>query len=220
MLENLSNQSDPSEKQPPESRKMLFSPAMMMTVGAIQIEGGLAVFALILGYFLRVPLREKFSFELLDCIRSTFAVLPMVAFCLLIYRLPWRSVTFIRKYMATFYRDFIRHCSVLQLLLISVLAGVGEELFFRGILQTLITRWIGGELRGTIVGILVTALFFGLAHPISKFYVVVCILTGVYLGWLFVQTNNLTIPVIVHAFYDFCIFLYFPRLMKMKKEAL
>ncbi|MDR1492710.1 MAG: CPBP family intramembrane metalloprotease [Planctomycetaceae bacterium] len=214
MPENLSNQSEQSKKQPPNSRSTLFSPAMMMTAGAIQIEGGLAIFALILGYFLRVPLREMFSFELLDCIRSTFAVLPMIAFCLLIYRLPWRSVLFIRKYMATLYRDFIRHCSALQLLLISALAGIGEELLFRGVLQTLVARWCGG-----VIGVLVAALIFGLVHPISKFYVAICILIGAYLGWLFMQTNNLTIPIIVHAFYDFCIFLYLPRLVRAKEES-
>jgi membrane protease YdiL (CAAX protease family) len=142
-----------------------------------------------------------------------------MAFCLLIYRLPWRSVMFIRKYMATLYRDFIRHCSAFQLLLISVLAGIGEELLFRGVLQTLVTRWCGGEMRGIVIGVLVTALIFGLVHPISKFYVVICTLIGAYLGWLFVQTNNLTVPVIVHAFYDFCIFLYLPRLVRLKEES-
>jgi len=219
MSNDSSNQSNDSEKPSPEIRSLPISPAMMMTVGAVQVEGGLVILALILGYFLRVPLRESFSFELLDWIRGTLAVLPMVAFCLLIYRLPWRSVLFIRKYMATLYRDFIRHCSALQLLLISILAGIGEEIFFRGVLQTLITRWCGGEIRGNIIGIIIASMIFGLVHPISKLYVVICVLIGIYLGWLFVQTNNnLTVPVIAHAFYDFCIFLYLPKLVRAKEE--
>jgi len=81
--------------------------------------------------------------------------------------------------------------------LVAMAAGAGEELLFRGFFQT----WgaIGGGVWG---GVALASLLFGLAHPISFAYGAVVALIGAYLGWLKLWTNDLGVPMIVHALYD------------------
>jgi membrane protease YdiL (CAAX protease family) len=49
---------------------------------------------------------------------------------------------------------------------------------------------------------------FGLAHPISTTYAVLASLIGIYLGFLFVATDNLLVPIVTHAAYDFLALVY------------
>lgn len=129
-----------------------------------------------------------------------------------------------------------------ELFVISVCAGVGEELLFRGWLMPAIAgdkagltltgdvdavRWwaTGGYLssvgqfsdihwagfeawwtsidgRWLITGWLVSSLVFGLFHPITKLYIALTAVMGLYFGALLILTGNLLIPITAHALYD------------------
>ena len=194
-----------------------FPPGMLMTIVAVQVEGGLAIAAILTSWFLGFPLLGKLELTSMAFIAGSVAAAPIMLFFGCFFLFPWRSVAFVRRFLKTVYLDFIRHCSVTQLLLISILAGIGEELMFRGVLQGGIAQWIGGT-NGQITGLLVASLAFALAHPISKWYMLICFLVGIYLGLLFLQSDNLLIPIVAHAFYDFCAFLYLPRIVRFKME--
>jgi len=205
---------------PQDSLFRVFSPAMMLTQSAVLVEGGLAVLAIMIAWFADIPLREMFILKPLHFLIAAVAVFPMLMLCRFVYMLPFKMVEFTRRFLHSVYRDFIRHCSVTQLLLVAIMSGIGEELLFRGVLQTTITQWCGGETRGFIIGIAVTSLLFGLAHPINKLYVVLCFVIGIYLGLLFAWSgNNLIVPIIIHAFYNFVVFLAMPRLIGFPSET-
>ena len=70
---------------------------------------------------------------------------------------------------------------------------------FRGVLQTGLV-----EIAGKWPGLIAASIAFGLAHPISKPYVITATLVGIFLGGLFLMTGNLLAPVVAHATYDFC----------------
>ncbi|MCL2348235.1 MAG: CPBP family intramembrane metalloprotease [Planctomycetaceae bacterium] len=194
-----------------------FPPGMLMTIVAVQTEGGLAVAAILISWFLGFPLLGMIEFTSTAFFEGAIAAAPIMLFFGCFFLFPWRSVEFVRRFLKTVYLDFIRHCSVTQLLLISILAGIGEELMFRGVLQTGVAQWIGGT-NGQITGLLIASLAFGLVHPISKWYVLICFLVGIYLGLLFLRSDNLLIPMVAHAFYDFCAFLYLPRIVRFKTK--
>ncbi|MCG8584479.1 MAG: CPBP family intramembrane metalloprotease, partial [Pirellulales bacterium] len=97
-------------------------------------------------------------------------------------------------------------CKLWHFAVISVLAGLGEELLFRALLQSALIDWLG-----VWPGILVAGLLFGLAHPLSRTYIVVAAAIGIYLGWLFAATSNLLVPIIAHALYDFIALVYLSR---------
>ncbi len=77
-----------------------------------------------------------------------------------------------------------------QLLLVSLSAGVGEEILFRGFLQEK-------------TNIYFASVMFGLLHWISFTYAVFATLMGLYLGWLMNHYDSLFVPIVVHALYDF-----------------
>ncbi len=97
--------------------------------------------------------------------------------------------------------------SVLELALISLIAGIGEELLFRGLVQDGLATWLGGTV-GICVGVAASSLVFGLAHALTTTYAVLATLVGVYLGILFLLTGNLLAPIAAHAVYDFLALIY------------
>ncbi|MDX2189620.1 MAG: CPBP family intramembrane glutamic endopeptidase [Bacteroidota bacterium] len=79
------------------------------------------------------------------------------------------------------------------LLVIAIIPAVGEELLFRGMIQNLLNDWW----RNKHVAIWVTAIIFSAIH--FQFYgFLPRMLLGALLGYLFVWTNNLMIPILAH----------------------
>ena len=99
-----------------------------------------------------------------------------------------------------------RRFSILQLAVVSLLAGVCEEVLFRSVVQSGIAETLG---RGW--GLLISAGLFGLAHWITPFYALATTAAGLYLGTLWLLTGNLLTPLLAHALYDFLALVYFLR---------
>src|SRR5690625_4573233 len=89
---------------------------------------------------------------------------------------------------------------------VSVLAGVGEELLFRGVIQT----WLGQQ-TSPVIGLIGASVLFGLTHAVSRSYAVLTAVVGAYLGLLYHWSGNLFIPVVVHALYDWVALHYYLR---------
>jgi membrane protease YdiL (CAAX protease family) len=85
-----------------------------------------------------------------------------------------------------------------QLAAIAVLAGLGEEMLFRGVIQQALQQWLGPW-----TGLLLASLVFGAAHWVSRTYMVFACLMGLYLGSLYWLSEDLLLVAIVHALYDF-----------------
>jgi membrane protease YdiL (CAAX protease family) len=62
-----------------------------------------------------------------------------------------------------------------------------------------------------IIGLLLASFLFGLAHALSKLYFAFAIAVGMFLGWLALQFNDLTAPIIAHGLYDFVALVYLSR---------
>jgi membrane protease YdiL (CAAX protease family) len=89
---------------------------------------------------------------------------------------------------------------------LSVLAGLSEELLFRGSLQPLI-------------GITAASIIFGGLHAITFGYFLLAAAMGFYLGWLLQHTNNLLVPMAVHALYDIFALNLLARIYLREKRA-
>ena len=100
-----------------------------------------------------------------------------------------------------------RQATLTQLAVISLMAGLGEELLFRGVIQGKITQVVGGP-AGNWVGAIVAALLFGLAHSVSLTYAILAALIGLYLSWTWLATGNLLVPIAAHTVYDFVALVY------------
>jgi len=93
--------------------------------------------------------------------------------------------------------------SVAGLAALAIVAGVSEEILFRGVIQPGLSRWMPAGFA-----LLATSLLFGLVHFASRSYAVMASIMGLYLGLLFQLTGNLLAPVVAHATYDFVALLW------------
>jgi membrane protease YdiL (CAAX protease family) len=106
------------------------------------------------------------------------------------------------KSMRGSYRS-LRTVKLPDLALIAFFAGVGEELFFRGWLQSVLASRFEAWL-----GILIASVIFGLAHYLSPTYAIYAGLTGLYLGVIYQVSGNLYIVMVIHVLYDFIALVY------------
>ncbi len=80
-----------------------------------------------------------------------------------------------------------------NLLMIAIIPAIGEELFFRGILQRLLGEWF----RNIHVAVFVTAFLFGAIH--MQFYgLMPRVFLGLVFGYFYVWTGSLWVPVLAH----------------------
>jgi membrane protease YdiL (CAAX protease family) len=94
----------------------------------------------------------------------------------------------------------------MQFAMIAVLAGVGEELLFRGAMQSIVGSW-----TTPVIGLVITSLLFGLAHALSKLYFLFAVAVGAFLGWMTWKYNDLVAPMVAHGVYDFLALAYLSR---------
>lgn len=125
------------------------------------------------------------------------ATAPLAASLLALPRGRWAWADELTDLVRRFLRVLFRHARPGAVVVVSVLAGIGEELLFRGVIQTgLVGLW------GPGIGILLASLLFGAAHAVSASYLLLATLMGLYLGLIYHWTGNLLIPIIIHALYD------------------
>jgi len=120
----------------------------------------------------------------------------------------------IRKTMEDDILPSFQNLDLKGLVLLSLLAGISEELLFRAVIQTFFVKWgtwaIGVQLA-QVLGVSVCAFLFGLSHAITPAYFVISGLAGAYLGVELLATGNLLAPMITHCVYDFITFWHLIR---------
>lgn len=80
----------------------------------------------------------------------------------------------------------------------AVVAPVAEELFFRGLVQTLLANLMAGRW----VPLLITSLIFGLVHFSQPQAVPALIVLAVLLGYAYERTGSVLVPVMIHALFN------------------
>ncbi len=183
---------------------------------AVIFESALGLLALFLGWLIGPDARAlvpKIDFGQIDwatwspivtgLLYGTLAAIPMLLMIAVLRRLPLESVRKLEKLSDDGMLKLLLKLGPVELLLISVCAGVGEELLFRGWLM----QWLSGA-PGEVgpveigVGLVGSSIAFGLVHPITKLYIFVASIIGLYLGVLLLLSGNLLVPIAAHAAYD------------------
>ncbi len=173
---------------------------------AVLVEGGLIVLAWLLGWLLgQHPLRT-FSWDLGGALWGLAGTVPMLLLFLLLDLWPVGPLRRLKQFGDQVLRPLLAPCTVVDLLGISVLAGLGEEMLFRGVLQAAFA-----QRAGPWIGLVLASVLFGFMHFITLTYAVLAMLMGVYLGLVWQWTGNLLPPVLTHALYDFLVLLYLMR---------
>ena len=169
------------------------------------VEGGLYLLGLLL---MGGPdaLHTNFSLTWSATAYSLLLCLPMFVSLIFVTRSRWELLVRFRKELDEKVLPIFLNSNIVDLAIISLLAGVGEELFFRGWMQTVLA-----ERSGVWVGILAASLIFGLLHYLSITYAIYALATGIYLGVIYYVFGNLYIVMAIHAVYDFVALVYLVR---------
>ena len=183
-------------------------------------ECALGVVAIVLGWFLG-PDPRTFLPELtaadawaigVGIGQGLVAAIPILILVAILQKIPWEPIREIERLSDDGVIAALLELRTVELCLLSLCAGVGEELLFRGWLMPWLAGAdevsIGATLKidpysiNWILALIGSSIAFGLVHPITRLYVFLAGLMGMYFGILLMATENLLVPIIAHAAYD------------------
>ncbi|MFO1498276.1 MAG: CPBP family intramembrane glutamic endopeptidase [Verrucomicrobiota bacterium] len=168
------------------------------------VELALGVAAVGLARLLDVPLPLSWTWPTTGA--GLAGAMPLLLLFVWTLNTRWQWIRQIADLLDRGMRPLFEGWSVLEIGLLAALAGIGEELLFRGLAQPLATRWIG-----QVGGLALTSALFGVVHWVTSSYAVIAAIIGMYLGMLSIHFDNLAVPIVTHAFYDFLALLYWLR---------
>ena len=109
-------------------------------------------------------------------------------------------------------KPLVEALDVWSAMLVSLLAGVGEELFFRGVLQNVLGL--------VAASVLFALLHFGTAVRNYPFVALLYTLIGLYFGWAYLTFHTIWVPIILHIVYDFLAIIFIQRFYFASSSAL
>ena len=171
---------------------------------ALCFEVGLGLLALILGHLTEIwPAERLWPIPLSSALLGLLSALPPLLVMLALRNIPWNVIQELTQFVDERLTPMFRGLSLVELALLSLAAGWGEELLFRGLIQAELTHG-----TNIVVGILMASFVFGLVHFLSPAYFAMAFAISIYFGWLFWQFESLWVPILGHAAYDFLMLVY------------
>lgn len=175
-------------------------------VFALAFETALAVVALALALLFGLQPWLAIDFDTDALVLSILATAPMVVAVLALMQRRWNWVRTLRRIVEDHLLPLFHDAGPLAVFAVALMAGIGEELLFRGVIQAGLEGLIG-----PLTALAVASLLFGLAHALTTAYFVLTCLMGLYLGWLYQATGNLLLPIMVHFLYDWVVLAWYLR---------
>lgn len=179
---------------------------------AFTVEGGLLVAAVFLGWLLDCWTPEPWEHAGRNALIGLVATVPFVILLPLWTWLP--QLKRIDEMLDEQIIPIFKPCTLFDFAWISLLAGLGEEAFFRVVLQGGLEQVVGG-----IAALLLASVVFGLAHLLSPAYAVITGIMGLYLGTIYLFTDSLLAVAITHGLYDFIALVYLVRIQPSKSDS-
>lgn len=222
----MNEQSNPTEETPDD----------FLFIWACGFELAIGIIALIVAWFAEIDARayigplEELTWQGIggDVAIGLLASLPLLGAITLLMRIEHESIAAIKRLADAPTMKALLSLSTVELLILSLCAGIGEELAFRGCILPLVTALplAGGEIPNPyqvgesfsvaipsllVAAVVFSSIGFGMLHPITKLYVFVASLMGVYFAALLIFSGSLVVPIVAHAAYDAAQFLIAKR---------
>ena len=180
---------------------------------AVLFESGLIGLAVFLGWLMqRNPLpgvraAPELWPDALAVAWGALAAAPMLMGLMLVERYPVGALRRLQQTVEAQLVPLVRHWTVPQMALVSLAAGFGEEMLFRGLLQSALADRLPGT-AGLVIAVVATSAVFGACHWVTGTYALLAGMVSIYLGLLLVAFDNLLVPAVAHALYDFVALAY------------
>lgn len=121
---------------------------------------------------------------------------------------PWTKTSAMHSLLLTLH-SFFKRFTWCQILIVSLLAGVGEELLIRAVLQSYLIEKIS-----PLWGIVCASIVFGALHFMTKTYVLLTFFLGLLFGLSFYYSGSVVLVMVAHTVYDviaFAMIVKFPH---------
>lgn len=200
-----SDQPDPNHPSETADEDVSEATKAWSTIAGSLVFVGLAFF---IGMLTGISPIATLSISGQDFLWAIAATFPMLSILVGLEVINHPTVLSFRERQIEFFANLGFEFTPLRILLMSLGAGVGEELLFRGALQ----GWLSQQLP-IFAAIIIPSIIFGLLHHANRVYMIIAGVIGAYLGGVFWLTGNIVVPIIAHTLYDIVAFVYTVKLI-------
>ncbi len=178
---------------------------------ACVFEASLILVAVGLGWIASINPFENIHFSEMALVYGVIGTMPLFLMFFALEKIQGESVVKIKNLLLNTLGPGLHRYHWTDLLILASIAGVSEELLFRGVIQP----WIENS-WGATAGLIASNILFGLVHAVTPLYAVLAMLVGIYLGLSLTYggETNLLVPIIIHGFYDFLAFVVLMRIYR------
>lgn len=175
---------------------------------ACTFEASLILVAAVLGWIANInPFADlHFSESAIAC--GVIGAIPLFLMFLALEQIQAEPVIKIKNMLFETLGPSLHRYHWTDLFILAAIAGLSEELLFRGVIQPWMESSWG--IPAALVG---SNIIFGLAHAVTPLYAVLAALVGIYLSLSldYGGDRNLLLPIIIHGLYDFLAFVSLMR---------
>ncbi|GAW85928.1 conserved hypothetical protein [Bathymodiolus platifrons methanotrophic gill symbiont] len=182
---------------------------------ACYFESALILVAVALGWLANINPFEFIIFSEQAIINGVIGTLPLCLIFIALNQLQMGSLLKIRKVLHETLGPSLSKHHWADLFVLAAIAGIAEEILFRGLVQP----WIENS-WGVMVGLLASSVIFGLVHAVTALYFFMATAVSIYLGLYldYDNTRNLLTPIIIHGLYDFFAFVVILHSYRLEQQ--
>ncbi|MFU8787383.1 MAG: lysostaphin resistance A-like protein [Methylobacter sp.] len=183
---------------------------------ACYFELSLILVAIVFGWLVNIDPFANLHFSESVVIYGLIGTAPLFFLYLVLQQLPLKSAIKIRDILFQTLGAALQRYHWADLLVLAAVAGISEEILFRGVVQPWIeVSW------GMAAGLIATNVIFGLAHAVTPLYAILATLVGIYLSLSmdYDGNRNLFLPIIIHGLYDFLAFIALMRAYRASRDT-
>ena len=182
---------------------------------ACYFESSLIFVAIALGWFADINPFEFIIFNEKAVINGILGTLPLCIIFLALNQQTTQSLQKIRQVLQDTLGPSLVNHHWADLFVLAAIAGISEEILFRGVIQP----WLENS-WGLMAGLVISGLIFGLIHAVTFLYFIMATAVSIYLGLYldYDNTRNLLTPIIIHSLYDFFAFFVIVRAYRLEHQ--
>ncbi|MGR9014938.1 MAG: CPBP family intramembrane glutamic endopeptidase [Gammaproteobacteria bacterium] len=187
--------------------KALFTPDDFFKK-ACSFEAALIPVSVVLGWIANLNPFQNLHFSEPAIAYGIIGTLPLILLLLSLEQMQIKPIIKIKNLLFETLGPSLHRYHWTDLLILASIAGLSEELLFRGVIQP----WIESS-WGMSAGLAVSNIIFGLVHALTPLYAVLAALVGIYLSLAmdYSGDRNLLVPIVIHGLYDFLAFVALMR---------
>jgi uncharacterized protein len=174
---------------------------------ALTGEAGLLLLAWALSRWLDISAFQSLRPSLTALAWGITATLPLLLGLRWMLTTGWEPIRHLVEFVVEQMGPPLGRCSTVELAALAAVAGISEEVLFRGVVQVGLAR-----LLPAVWALVMASALFGLVHFATRAYALLAAVMGLYLGILFLVQGSLMTPIITHGLYDFVALFHVARL--------